>query len=243
MDPNKPLSTVYHRDITRLPELTLARRVFRKVIHGIGNVVVHIFTRIQEIGFENIPANGPALIVFNHLGDSDVLIGGSMLPVQAEALAKVELFDMPFIGKFLDAYGVIWVHRGQPDRKALRIALRGLAEGRFIAIAPEARESTTGGLEPGTEGAAYLALKAAVAVVPVTLTGTENWRIFGNMKRFHRTRVTMEVGTCFYLDQEADFRSSVKKGTEKIMVALANQLPENYRGAYQHHPEVAVGRE
>ena len=59
----------------------------------------------------------------------------------------------------MDWYGTIWVHRGRPDRRALRAALNGLAEGRMLAIAPEGRESISGELEQGTDGAAYIALR------------------------------------------------------------------------------------
>lgn len=102
----------------------------------------------------------------------------------------------------------------------------------MVAIAPEGRESLTGTLEQGTGGAAYLALKGDVPVIPVTFTGTENKIVFNNMKRFRRTNVSMTIGKPFQLEQLKDRRMSIQVGTEEIMKTLAQQLPPKYRGVY-----------
>ena len=60
---------------------------------------------------------------------------------------------------------MIWVHRGQPDRRAMRAALDALAEGRMVTLAPEGRQSVIGGLEEGNPGAAFLALKSGRHVI------------------------------------------------------------------------------
>jgi 1-acyl-sn-glycerol-3-phosphate acyltransferase len=93
-------------------------------------------------------------------------------------------------------YGVIYVHRGRPDRKAIRAALDGLAEGRMLALAPEGRQAVDGKLEEGTEGAAFLAMKTGAIIVPVAMTGTENENIY-NRKWRRRARVTLSVGKPF----------------------------------------------
>lgn len=228
----KPRSQMVRPEITCLPRLTIWRRIFRRFAIALVRLVVWLFTRARVYGFEHIPRQGPALVVSNHLGDADLVVGIALSPVQVEALSKAELYDYPVLGKLMDAYGVIWVHRGQPDRHALRAALDGLRQERFIAIAPEGRESLTGALEQGTEGAAYLALKAGVAVLPLTFTGTENARIYGNLKRLRRTDVTMTVGAPFRLEEQPDRKRAIELGTQKIMHALAAQLPPEYQGVY-----------
>lgn len=228
----KPRSQIIHPDISRLPRLSIWRRVFRRLAIALVRLAVWLFTRSRVEGFEHVPSRGPALVVSNHLGDADLVVGLALSPVEVEALAKADLYDYPVLGKLMDAYGVIWVHRGQPDRHALRAALDGLRQGRLVAIAPEGRESVTGALEQGTEGAAYLALKAGVPVLPLTFTGTENARIYGNLKRLRKTDVTMTVGPAFLLDELPDRQKAIEQGTQKIMCALASQLPPAYRGIY-----------
>lgn len=187
-------------------------------------------------GMENYPKQGPALVIINHLGDADAVLLGASIPFPIDALGKIELHSHPVVGGLFRGYGVIWIHRGRPDRKALHAALEGLAEGRIIAMAPEGRESVTGALEDGNEGAAFIALKAGVPIVPVVMTGTENERIYGNMKKFRRTPVTFTVGKPFLLQEPVNRRTRLQDGTRQIMETLASMLPESYRGNYNSHP-------
>jgi 1-acyl-sn-glycerol-3-phosphate acyltransferase len=78
-----------------------------------------------------------------------------------------------------------------------------------------------------------LALKADVPIVPVAMIGTENKRVYGYLKRLRRAPVTLRVGQAFRLSQQADRREMMREGTRQIMEALANLLPEAYRGAYR----------
>lgn len=228
----KPQAELIRPEITRLPELTFFRRVYRFFMLGLIRLAVRLLARMETQGLENIPRQGPALMVSNHLGDADLIVGLAYSPVEVEFISKAELHDFPVLGMLMDAYGAIWVHRGQPDRRALRAALEGLRQGRVIGIAPEARESLTGGLEEGTGGAAYLALKADVPLVPVTFTGTENAIVFSNLKRLRKSDITLTVGKPFRLEQLPDRRKAIELGTQEIMQTLASQLPVKYRGVY-----------
>ena len=201
-------------------------------------MIAHLLVDIRMYGREYLPREGPVLMVSNHLGDADGIIGLGIGKVPFDLMAKIELYDIPLFGKLMDLYGTIWVHRGTPDRSAIRATLKGLAEGRMIGIAPEGRESLSGALEQGTDGAAYLALKADVPLMPVAWTGTENWRIYGNLKKFKRTRVTMTAGPYFRLEKTGNRRDDIKNGTETIMKALATLLPPEYQGVYREEIEL-----
>jgi len=231
--PPKPRSEVVNPSITRLSQLSTCRKLLRRVVHWISRLMVFLFTRCQITGLENLPAEGPALIVTNHLGDADLIVGFAFTPSIVEPFAKIELVEMPIVGSFLDAYGVIWVHRGQPDRKALRTVREAMQGKRIVGIAPEGRESLTGSLEEGTDGAAYIALSNDVPIIPITFTGTENKRLFNNMKRLRKTDVTVTIGPSFRLERYKDRRVSLKNGTQQIMKTLAKQLPDDYRGYYE----------
>jgi len=228
----KPRCEIIRPEITRLPPLTRIRRLTRCLIVWFLRRVVWICTRTSVKGLDNLPKQGAGLVVANHLGDADLVIGLAFLRRTADVFAKAELYDYPILGKIMEAYGVIWIHRGQPDRRALRAALQGFSEGRIIGIAPEGRESLTGELEEGTGGAAYLALKQDLPIIPVTFTGTENKRIYTNLKHLIRTEVTMTVGHPFRLVDQPNRKQAIQQGTLAIMRALAEQLPVAYRGVY-----------
>lgn len=237
----KPKTSKLRPELTHLPKLNLGRRFFRRIADYPIQGVVRLAIRLSIQGKENIPEHGPLLLVSNHLGDADYLIGLAVSPRQIEVIAKVELFDLPIIGWLMNTYGVIWVHRGQPDRHALRAALEGLRAGRVIGIAPEGRESLTGELEEGTSGAAYLALKSGAPILPVTFTGTENRHIFGNLRKLKRSLVTVTIGRTFSIDQTLAGKESIHLATDQIMRTLASQLPDEYQGVYSQELEVNDG--
>ena len=230
----KPISEVYRPELTRLPPLSRQRRILRRIIKGLIWLIARLLLKITLTGQAYIPREGPLLIVSNHLGDADVVVGLSLAEGPFDFMGKVELYDIPLVGKLMDWYGTIWVHRGRPDRRALRAALDGLAEGRIVGIAPEGRESVSGSLEQGTDGAAYIALKADVPILPVVFTGTENWRVYGNLRRFRRTPISATVGPPFRLQQTGDRRADLENSTQTIMRTLAGMLPPEYQGVYRN---------
>jgi 1-acyl-sn-glycerol-3-phosphate acyltransferase len=231
--PPKPVTEIWRPDLVALPRLTLARRLFRQLTRGLMKILTFLFMDATVTGMENFPKKGPALVVINHLGDADAILLGTSIPFMIDGMGKIELNDHWLVGPIFRAYGIIWVHRGRPDRKALRAALDGLAEGRILALAPEGRQSVIGGLEDGNEGAAFLALRSGAPIVPIAMTGTENVNIYSHMKRLKRARVTLCVGKPFVLQEQADRQAMLREGTRQIMESLAGLLPESYRGNYK----------
>jgi 1-acyl-sn-glycerol-3-phosphate acyltransferase len=229
----KPVAEVWKPELVRLPQMTRSRRLFRSLAHGLIKLVAKICLKVTVTGMENFPQQGPLLVVINHIGDSDVPALISTFPSPPDALGKIELYELPVLGKLMDWYGVIWLHRGRADTRALRAALDGFAEGRIIVIAPEGRYSVTGALEEGSGGAAYLAYKSGAAILPIAITGTENENVYGNLKKYRRAPVHVKVGKIFKLAEQAESRQeAVALGTSQIMQALADLLPEKFRGAY-----------
>jgi len=230
--PPKPVTEVWKPELVRLPELTPQRIAFRRFSHRfIIKAIAGACLRITTEGMENLPANGPLLIAINHLGNADIPALIASLPFTPDALAKIELHDLPILGNLMDRYGVIWLHRGRPDKRALRAALDGLAAGRVIVIAPEGRYSLTGTLEEGAGGAAFLAYKAGVPILPIAITGTENENVSRHVMRLKRAPVHIRVGKMFRLSEQASTgKEAVLEGTKQIMASLASLLPEKYRG-------------
>jgi len=230
----KPITEVWKPELVRLPKLTFTRKLFRWFGHNcIVKLTAKILLNVSVEGMENFPKTGPLLIVINHIGDADAVAVVSQLPNPPDALGKIELYDLPILGKLMHWYGMIWLHRGRADIRAIKSALDGLAENRIIIIAPEGRYSLTGALEEGSGGAAFLAYKSGAPVLPITVTGTENENVYGNLKRFKRAKVNIKIGKMLHFkNQFSTKQEAVAQGTRQIMTALANLLPEKYRGEY-----------
>lgn len=233
----KPVTDWWRPDLVALPKLTLSRRVFRIFGRGLAKLLTFYMLDAEISGVENFPKQGPAIIVINHLGDADAVLLAAAIPNTIDAMGKIELNEHWLAGPVLRAYGVIWVHRGKPDRKAVRAALDGLSQGRMIALAPEGRQSIQGGLEEGTEGAAFLAMKSGAPIVPVAMTGTENENVY-NGKFWKRAKATLAIGKPFHLKKHDDRQAMLREGTRQIMEALAELLPEDYQGKYKNEREM-----
>ncbi len=230
--PPKPVTDIWRPDLTRLPALTPARRWFRRRGRLLARILILLLTRTTVSGMEHL-LSSPALIAINHRGDADAVVLLAAFPVGPEVLAKIEMLHFPVIGKLMDCYGIIWLHRGQPDRRAIRSALEAFEQGRSVIVAPEGRYSLAQGLEPGSKGAAYLAARAHVPVVPVALTGTENAHVYGCLRRLKRPEITLTIGQPLVVSAAHDDRQALEAETERIMEALAALLPPEYRGAYR----------
>ncbi|MCK4451833.1 MAG: 1-acyl-sn-glycerol-3-phosphate acyltransferase [Anaerolineae bacterium] len=208
--------------------------IFRRLACFIMRVLLRIFTRLEITGLENLPQGGPLLVAFNHLAHLDGPLVIALLPWQVEGIALEDLYHVPITGQLLRLYGTIPVHRDQFDRQVIRRALQVLAEGKVLALAPEARQSLTGALEQARQGVAYLALRSGAPILPVALTGTE--KTYAEWKRLRRPRLTVIFGEVIITPPRASKpqarRQQVAELTDEIMYRIAAMLPPEYRGVY-----------
>jgi 1-acyl-sn-glycerol-3-phosphate acyltransferase len=128
--------------------------------------------------------------------------------------------------------GAIFVNRGEVDRKALRQALAVLEGGGVLGLAPEGTRSKTGAMQQGRSGAAYMAYRTGVKLLPIVATGQEN--VFPSLWRLRRARVLVVFGPAFEpppVEGKAS-AAQVHAFAEEIMYRLAAILPPEYRGVY-----------
>ncbi len=206
----------------------------RRILVPLLRLLFHGLADIRVRGRENLPAKGPLIIAFNHLGHLDGPLLIATMPWEVEALALADLLRVPVIGPLLRLYGILVVHRDEFDREVLKKALQVLRAGRVLALAPEARQSPTGALIEGRRGAAYLALLSGAPILPIALTGTET--VFERLKRLRRPQLTLTIGAPFYLPgplaKGAERKAQLTAGRDEIMRRLAALLPPQYRGVY-----------
>jgi len=128
---------------------------------------------VKVIGAENLPTTA-AVYASNHLSYMDTPVLFAKLPFQFRILAKQALWKIPFIGWYLHRSGQVPVDQSGV-RSAIASLNRGvstLKAGLPLVIFPEGGRSATGQTQPFVSGAAYMAIKAQIPVIPLTLIGT-----------------------------------------------------------------------
>jgi 1-acyl-sn-glycerol-3-phosphate acyltransferase len=129
---------------------------------------------VTVLGKQKIQPGQTAVYVANHLSYYDTPVLFAKLPFQFRILAKQSLWKIPFIGWYLNRSGQVPVDQSSA-RNAVASLNRGvqtLKHGLPLVIFPEGGRSFSGQLQPFVSGAAYMAIKAQVPIVPVTLLGT-----------------------------------------------------------------------
>ena len=206
------------------------------VIRGVISFLVRNLTRLEVQGREQVPDQGPYILVVNHLHwlDSPVIL--TVLPHPARVFAGEKWAGRFLIGFLLKSVNSIFVNRGEVDRKALREALATIQAGGVLGMAPEGTRSKTGGLQRGRSGAAYLAFHSGATLVPVVCTGQQ--RTVPSLLHLRRARVRVVFGPPFdpWPVSGKVTAAHLDGFTEEIMHRLAALLPPEYRGVYADVP-------
>lgn len=194
-----------------------------------------ITMRLKVEGLENVPKTGGALMVSNHIHNVDPVLLESVFPRPVRFMAKKEVFPVPFAGWVARMTDSFPVDRGNPDRSALRAAQIRLDGGVLVGMFPEGTRSMTGGIKDVFPGAAAIALRSDVPVIPTAIIGTDTLPFNGSKpRRPGRKQVTVRIGKPFYLKRETDdgTKLDLAEVTDQMMIEVAKLLPESYRGIY-----------
>jgi 1-acyl-sn-glycerol-3-phosphate acyltransferase len=193
--------------------------------------------RVRVEGLENLPKDGPLIIVANHISNADPpLVVGWLTPAlgrQMHILAKQALFVGP-VGWFLRSQGVTPVRAGGSDMEAYRAARSILDRGDVLCIFPEGTRSATGFMGEPKPGVAMLATRENAPIVPVGISGSDNF--LGRGKRMPRfgSRITLRVGEPFTLrlDPALSRRAAITAASDDLMGHIAALVDPRHRGRF-----------
>lgn len=199
---------------------------------ALGAKIVH---RVHFERGHRIPASGPAIILANHLTETETLAMARLVTGHhrfPHFLAKAEVFGWPIVGRIMRGARQIPVLRGTAHAaESLTAAGRALDRGHVVCLYPEGTRTREPDLRPGPgkTGAARLALSHPdVPVVPVGMWGPRP----GTKHLWHRHAVRMIVGEPLDLSAWAgrpDDQEAVRAATAVIMARITG-LAEEARG-------------
>jgi 1-acyl-sn-glycerol-3-phosphate acyltransferase len=196
--------------------LFVARRVAQRLLR--------LTFKLRVRGTENLPTSGPVLLAGNHSGFLDGPIVMIMLPRPSAFLVKSELYKGP-LRWVLNFARQIPIHRGTPDRTALRAGLEVLAGGGVLGVFPEGTRGS-GDLATIQHGIGYLALNAGCPVVPVVCKGTSEALPRGKVLPRWRAPIDVVFGPAFSLDITSDLRTraTIAAAAEQVRAKLLEHL-------------------
>jgi 1-acyl-sn-glycerol-3-phosphate acyltransferase len=205
-------------------------------------VLNFLTSRNRYLGLDNVPADGGALIVANHISYLDpahtalYVYRGKRVP---RFLAKHSLWKIPVFGRILVASGQIPVYRDSADaQQSLRDGIEALGRGKVVVIYPEGTISRDpeGWPMQSRTGVARLALSSDVPVIPVVHWGTRE--IYDHYNRkfrpLPRTTVTVKAGPPIdlsaYRGRPLD-ATILREVTDHVMSEVRDLLAEVRGGA------------
>jgi 1-acyl-sn-glycerol-3-phosphate acyltransferase len=205
------------------------------MFYAVLRLALWVFTRLicryRVRGREHVPLQGPLLVVANHLSWYDPLLLGVVLPRRVWFFTKAEMFRWPIIGLGCRLTGQIPVHRGESDRAALEKGLTYLHEGKVLVVFPEGTVARQEQMLAAHMGAAMLAIRSGVPVLPIAHTGTR--RVLRSL-RFWFPRVDIKIGKPYIptLQGGGSRKAQLQVVMEDMMTRIAAMLPEENRGVY-----------
>ena len=176
--------------------------------------------RMRRRGVEHLPAEGPTLIVCNHVSVCDpIVLTAAARPRRTSMMAKAELFGNPLFALMLRMLRAFPIRRGVGDVGAIRHALDLLQQGECIVIFPEGHVSRTGHMRRGHPGAGFFALRPDVTVIPAVVWDSQLFR--GPVRVVFGEPVSMDG-----IDGTLPRKLRYRQATDRIMTELCRMAIE-----------------
>ena len=224
------------REVT-LPGIHAASRselLFYAVCRVIVVGLSHLLFIGGVIGKENVPRSGAFIVAPIHRSYIDWCISARVSRRRLRYLVQGEVWKVKLAGRLLEMLGAFPVQRGAADRDALKRALEVLNAGEPLVVFPEGTRGFGSGVPQIREGAAYLALRAGVPVIPVGMAGVERAMPRGSIW-VRPARVVVSVGKPIMtaVNREVD------DGSRRIARSLTASLTEEIRIGMEQAQAVA----
>lgn len=145
-----------------------------RVLRVFFGVLFHTLWPLRVRDGHYVPKQGAAVIVSNHLSLIDPFVVGYASHRLVNFMGKEELFRVPVAGFIIRQLGGFPVDRSRRDAGAMRTALTVLKSGELLGMFPEGTRSTSGDMLEFRMGAARLASKTRVPIIPAAIHNTNS---------------------------------------------------------------------
>lgn len=212
---------------------SLPARVFYSLIRLVVVVFCRTWLKLSVSGGQNIPVNGPFILAPVHRSNMDIPIASAVTRRRMRFMGKDSLWRHKMFGSMFSALGAFPVTRGSADLEALRRCISVINAGEPLVLFPEGTRQRGDTMQPLFDGAAYVALKTQVPIVPVGIGGSEDIMPSGSAK-IRRRRCVAIVGLPIYppkTNGTRTARSDVRDLTAKLAAEMQTLFDEALRAS------------
>lgn len=180
-------------------------------------IIFKLFFRLKVTGQQNIPQDGPFIIVANHSSLLDPIILGVSIKHKIIFVAAAYLFEISWLGYLLRKANSIPVQR-ENDIKAIKQSLKILQRGGVLGIFPEGGVDRQKDDLPIKAGAAYLATKVGVPIVPIRIKGADKALPRGAKFIRNLNKIEVEIKKPIYCSRQTNKNKEIIKRVVKSYI-------------------------
>lgn len=158
---------------TRLTGNKLIDRALYKGARFIVMVFCKVWCRLTVEGRENVPTQGAFLLAPTHRSIFDTPAASAVTRRRMRFMGADKYWKNKTFGRVLTILGGFPVTRGTADREALNRCVAVLQGGEPLVLFPEGERKSGPLVQPLFDGAAFIAVKAGVPIVPIGIGGSE----------------------------------------------------------------------
>jgi len=149
--------------------------LFIVILRVVLSDLLQLFYRLRTAGLENIPREGGAVVIHNHVSVIDWLLVAVSCPRVPRFVMHIGDYDRPGLRWIFDAFGAIPIATRKQDPELLAAAYEtideALAAGDLVAICPEGKMTPDGEMKEFKDGVERIIRRRPVPVVPMALCG------------------------------------------------------------------------
>jgi 1-acyl-sn-glycerol-3-phosphate acyltransferase len=147
--------------------------LFYRLARPFAAGIPRLLWRVRVAGREHVPRDGGFILAPSHRSMMDIPLVAVVTSRRIRFMGKKTLFAIPVVGTVFRWLGGFPVARDGTDRKAVRDSVEMLRAGEVLCVYPEGTRQRGPKIQPLQPGAAYLALRSGVPIIPVGMAGTE----------------------------------------------------------------------
>jgi 1-acyl-sn-glycerol-3-phosphate acyltransferase len=216
--------------------------LFYRLVRALVAGIPRWLWRVRVVGRDHLPREGGFILAPSHRSMMDIPFVAIVTSRRIRFMGKAPLFAIPVVGSVFRWLGGFPVARDGTDRKAVRDSVEMLRAGEVLCVYPEGTRQHGPKIQPLQPGAAYLALRSGVPIIPVGMAGTEE--ILRERRdpvpRFGR--VALVIGAPITPPPRSN-GSLPRENVDALTARLADELQQVFDDAYERRDRELRDRE